>query len=119
MMPPKYQSLTHNLLVDLLCAAARRPSRRCIYHNVLRISRRCYTSPTPTSDKTSNSSTPSSNKPSLLPTAAAPGSQIPMRMLLDPNPENRSAISRLPIPAGERGEKFVPQPLARPLGLPH
>lgn len=40
-------------------------------------------------------------------------------MLLDRNPENRSAISRIPIPAGERGEKFVPQPLARPLGLPH
>jgi ATPase complex subunit ATP10 len=42
-----------------------------------------------------------------------------MRMLLDRNPENRSAISRIPIPAGERGEKFVPQPLARPLGLSH
>ena len=40
-------------------------------------------------------------------------------MLLDRNPENRSAISRIPIPAGERGEKFTPSPLARPLGLPH
>jgi mitochondrial ATPase complex subunit ATP10 len=42
-----------------------------------------------------------------------------MRVLLDRNPENRSAISRIPIPAGVRGEKFVPQPLARPLGLSH
>jgi ATPase complex subunit ATP10 len=42
-----------------------------------------------------------------------------MRMLLDRNPENISTISRIPIPAGTPGEKFVPQPLARPLGLPY
>src|SRR5436305_6023844 len=123
-MSQKYPLFTRGQLIELLCTAAQRPSHHCIYHNSLRTSRRCYASATPTPDKTSNPSTPSSSKPPLLPTAGGPGSHIPgshipMRMLLDRNPENRSAISRIPIPSGERGEKFVPQPLARPLGLPY
>lgn len=40
-------------------------------------------------------------------------------MLLDRNPSNTSTISKIPIPTGERGEKFTPSPLARPLGLPY
>jgi mitochondrial ATPase complex subunit ATP10 len=40
-------------------------------------------------------------------------------MLLDRNPDNRSAISKIPIPKGERGEKFTPSTLSRPLGLPY
>jgi mitochondrial ATPase complex subunit ATP10 len=40
-------------------------------------------------------------------------------MLLDRNPANTSAISKIPIPKGERGEKFTPSPLSRPLGLPY
>jgi mitochondrial ATPase complex subunit ATP10 len=40
-------------------------------------------------------------------------------MLLDRNPHNLSAISKIPIPKGERGEKFTPSPLSRPLGLPY
>jgi mitochondrial ATPase complex subunit ATP10 len=40
-------------------------------------------------------------------------------MLLDRNPANTSAISKIPIPKGERGEKFTPSPLSRPIGLPY
>jgi mitochondrial ATPase complex subunit ATP10 len=40
-------------------------------------------------------------------------------MLLDRNPSNTSTISKIPIPRGERGEKFTPSPLSRPLGLPY
>lgn len=40
-------------------------------------------------------------------------------MLLDRNSSNTSAISKIPIPKGERGEKFTPSPLTRPIGLPY
>lgn len=46
-------------------------------------------------------------------------SKIPLHVGLDRNPEALSAISRIPIPKGEKGEKFVPSILARPLGLRH
>ncbi|KIW95368.1 uncharacterized protein Z519_03952 [Cladophialophora bantiana CBS 173.52] len=42
---------------------------------------------------------------------------IPLHVGLDRNPENLSAISRIPIPRGVTGEKFTPSVLARPLGL--
>lgn len=38
-------------------------------------------------------------------------------MGIDRNPSNTSAISKIPIPRGAKGEKFVPSVLARPLGL--
>ncbi|KIX95627.1 uncharacterized protein Z520_08747 [Fonsecaea multimorphosa CBS 102226] len=44
---------------------------------------------------------------------------IPLHVGLDRNPENLSAISRIPIPRGVTGEKFTPSVLARPLGLEH
>lgn len=40
-------------------------------------------------------------------------------MLLDRNAGNTSAISKIPIPKGERGENFTPSPLSRPIGLPY
>lgn len=46
-------------------------------------------------------------------------SGIPLHVGLDRNPENVSAISRIPIPKGARGEEFTPSKLARPLGLQH
>ncbi len=42
---------------------------------------------------------------------------IPLHVGLDRNPENLSAISRIPIPRGVTGEKFTPSVLTRPLGL--
>ena len=107
-MSRKAQVLNHELFADLLSIAACRPSRRCTYHKLLR---------TPTRRYASSRSTTTPPSPTGLP--PAPGSHVPLRMLLDRNPENRSAISKIPIPKGERGEKFTPQPLARPLGLPH
>lgn len=38
-------------------------------------------------------------------------------MGLDRNPTHRSAISKIPIPQGIKGEVFTPSPLSRPLGL--
>ncbi|RMZ79261.1 hypothetical protein DV737_g3539, partial [Chaetothyriales sp. CBS 132003] len=44
--------------------------------------------------------------------------KIPLHLGIDRNPENRSAISRIPIPRGVKGEEFTPAVLARPLGQP-
>ncbi|KAH0844884.1 hypothetical protein AYO21_05787 [Fonsecaea monophora] len=44
---------------------------------------------------------------------------IPLHVGLDRNPENLSAISKIPIPRGVTGEKFTPSVLSRPLGLEH
>lgn len=130
-MPPTAWSLTDALFIDLLSSVARRPSRHCVHQRLLVCapsSRRHASSSNPDAPKqpsrVSGQNQPSvpssvSTKPSPVPTAIAPGSHVPLRMLLDRNPENRSAISKIPIPAGERGESFTPQPLSRPLGLPY
>ena len=119
-MHPIHQLARSELLLDLLFIAVRRPSRQCLNYKILYIQARRNASTDVKSD--------SSSKPKIPPTVglktstsapAAAGSNVSMRMLLDRNPENRSAISRIPIPRGERGEKFIPQPLARPLGLPY
>src|SRR5579859_3889291 len=121
-MPPRCRAPTNGLLLDLLCAALRQPSRQCVYQTLALTSRRRHASssssppPPPPPPSSSSSSSPPPDKPPALPGAlaaaatAAAGAQIPMRMLLDRNPENVSTISRIPIPAGTRGEKFVPQP---------
>ena len=59
-------------------------------------------------------------KPPIVSSDSAPPPKPPVRIpvLLDRNPSNRSAISQIPIPKGERGENFTPQVLSKPLGLP-
>jgi mitochondrial ATPase complex subunit ATP10 len=47
----------------------------------------------------------------------ASNSGIPLNVGLDRNPDHVSAISRIPIPRGAKGEVFTPSVLARPLGL--
>lgn len=51
-----------------------------------------------------------------LPTIAEK-SGIPLNVGLDRNPDHVSAISRIPIPKGVKGEVFTPSVLSRPLGL--
>ena len=62
------------------------------------------------------------NKSSLPPKQGAESESrtrpvVPLHVGLDRNPDNLSAISRIPIPRGVTGEKFTPSVLARPLGL--
>ncbi|KAJ9607851.1 Mitochondrial ATPase complex subunit atp10 [Cladophialophora chaetospira] len=95
--------------LNLFLSLALRPHRHCIY-NISRAPPKLirYAS-TSTQDKT----TP------LPGQGADPKGRpvIPLHVGLDRNPENVSAISRIPIPRGVTGEKFTPSVLARPLGL--
>lgn len=94
-------------LLDLLSIISCRPSYHCTHQHLWQAQLRnasTSTKPPPT-----KSPPP---KPTLSP-------KVPLRMLLDRNSDNTSAISKIPIPKGERGEKFTPFPLSRPLGLPY
>ncbi|KAK4936126.1 Mitochondrial ATPase complex subunit atp10 [Elasticomyces elasticus] len=87
-------------LFSLFVSLALRPHARCLYRTQkLSQPRIRYAS-------TSN-----------IPPPPAPKSNIPLHVGLDRNPDSVSAISRIPIPKGERGEKFTPSVLSRPLGL--
>ncbi|EXJ85925.1 hypothetical protein A1O1_06294 [Capronia coronata CBS 617.96] len=96
-------------IVDVFVSLAMRPHSRCL-HQAPRLSAR-------TLRYASTSTTPA--KPALPAKSRtdAPKPSIPLHVGLDRNPEGLSAISRIPIPKGEKGEKFIPSVLARPLGL--
>jgi mitochondrial ATPase complex subunit ATP10 len=85
---------------------ARRPHSRCVhkYRTALSLCRQ-------------HSSIPKVSVSSRDSRTIAAKSGIPLHVGLDRNPENLSAISRIPIPKGQRGEVFVPPKLSRPLGL--
>lgn len=55
--------------------------------------------------------------PGLADRTVGAKSGIPLHVGLDRNPEQLSALSRIPIPKGEKGEVWSPSVLARPLGL--
>lgn len=91
-------------LVDIFVSLAVRPHSQCLYRaQRLRLAAR----------NLRHAST--SNSPSKPALPSKPS--IPLYVGLDRNPEGLSAISRIPIPKGEKGEKFTPSVLARPLGL--
>ncbi|KAL2423372.1 hypothetical protein ABEF95_002548 [Exophiala dermatitidis] len=96
-------------LLDIFVSLAVRPHSRCMYR-AQRLSLQTI--------RHASTTTP----PPKPPTLSKPGSDgskpsIPLHVGLDRNPEGLSAISRIPIPKGEKGEKFTPSVLARPLGL--
>lgn len=90
-------------LLDLLRIISRRASYHCIHHQST------FQAPI---RHASTSTQPPPTKPVLPP-------KVPLRMLLDRNPDQTSAISKIRIPKGERGEKFTPSPLSQPIGLPY
>ncbi|KEF56188.1 uncharacterized protein A1O9_07769 [Exophiala aquamarina CBS 119918] len=98
-------------LVSLLISCASRPHSRCLYHHLQRASRVAIRH---------ESTTP---RPNPAPSAQAPpppgtsAQRISLHVGLDRNPDHKSAISKIPIPKGERGEQFTPSVLALPLGL--
>ena len=95
-------------LVGVFVALALRPHSRCTYRSTTKLIRHA------------SSTSPSQNKLKPIPTSPAPKPArpvIPLNVGLDRNPENLSAISRIPIPRGITGEVFVPSSLSRPLGL--
>ena len=88
-------------VVDLFVLLARRPHTQCMRSRPqLQFSRFAST-----------------NAPLPLDRTVAAGSRIPLHVGLDRNPDAVSAISRIPIPRGDKGEQFTPSVLARPLGL--
>jgi len=105
--------------IDLLSAAARRPSRNCLLRQrqsyASKRNVRCASSSPSSNDKGDAKTSP--NKPTPIP-PKPPGLRVPLHVLLDRNPTQRSAISQIPIPRGVRGEKFTPSPLTRPIGMP-
>jgi mitochondrial ATPase complex subunit ATP10 len=111
--------MAQELFIELLGSALRSPARYClrrpIYHSTPAKRLLSY------SAQLQNASMTQKAPPGINPQAktATPGSNIPLHVGLDRNPEHLSTFSRIPIPKGERGEKFVPSPLARPLGLPY
>lgn len=98
-------------LLGVFVSLALRPHTRCPY----RLPR-----PLPRQIRLASTSTPPpGDKAALLKQGAEikAASRIPLHVGVDRNPENRSAISKIPIPRGVTGEKFIPSALARPLGL--
>lgn len=98
--------MSQDHLLECLLAAVSRPHRNCLQRTVI-LQKRCL--------RYASTKIPSTPNPNSLKTP--PVSKIPLHVGLDRNPENRSAISKLPIPKGEKGENFTPSVLARPLGL--
>ncbi|KIW32121.1 uncharacterized protein PV07_03691 [Cladophialophora immunda] len=90
-------------VLSLFISLTTRPHSRCPFR-LQNLSRRASTSNSPPTEK----ARVDIKKPT-----------IPLHVGLDRNPENLSAISRIPIPRGVTGEKFTPSVLARPLGLEH
>jgi len=88
-------------IYSLFISIAVRPHSRCLYQRCIR---HASTANSPLPPKQN----PGPKKPS-----------IPLHVGLDRNPDALSAISRIPIPRGERGENFIPSVLSRPLGLEH
>ena len=105
--------MARDIIVELLLAAASRPHTNCLrkaYGSVGQVRRYALARPT----KDGQPRPPKAADPLLGPRKP---SQVPLAVGIDRNPENKSAISRIPIPQGVKDEKFVPSPLARPLGL--
>ncbi|KAK5946491.1 Mitochondrial ATPase complex subunit atp10 [Knufia obscura] len=109
--------MAKDILIELLLAAAARPHAGCLRQAQRSVGQiRHYALARPSKDR--------DGKPRPRPVKAADPllgprkpEQVPLAVGIDRNPANRSAISQIPIPKGVKDEKFVPSPLARPLGL--
>ena len=111
-------SLTQNTILDLFLTVAARPHSRCIYK--LRYFRQQQQRSASTSLPTAKFAEPTLRDAARSADPSRPrdeNAKIPLHVGLDRNPDNLSAISKLPIPKGEKGENFIPSVLARPLGL--
>ena len=93
--------------LDVFVLLARRPHTQCIHRASILAIRATRLASTASPQK-------STSKP-LLPTSSA--TQVPLHVGLDRNPDAVSAISRIPIPKGEKNEQFTPSTLTRPLGV--
>ncbi|KIX04631.1 uncharacterized protein Z518_05501 [Rhinocladiella mackenziei CBS 650.93] len=101
-------------LLNFIVSLALRPHGRCLCR-ASKLSQRGVR-------HVSTSNSPPSDRKSSLPRKKEfeiEKSTIPLHVGLDRNPGATSAISKIPIPRGEKGEKFTPSVLSRPLGLPH
>ena len=97
-------------LVSVFVALALRSHGRCVYRISNSSARQIRHASTSTSNNTVLPPKPGTE-------AKPPRPIIPLHLGLDRNPENLSAISRIPIPRGVTGEKFTPSVLSRPLGV--
>lgn len=105
-------TMAKEMLIEWLLTVAARPHARCVRQLRRSVQQsRQYALARP--GKASPPKPPASD-PLLRPRKP---SEIPLAVGIDRNPDNRSAISRIPIPKGVKGENFVPSVLARPLGL--
>lgn len=119
--------MSRDVLLDLFVAAATKPHRQCLHRirTAVTLQRRqairfASTTPSPNSKPDTDPDIPSSSprrRPLPPPTPLAAAAKVPLHVGLDRNPENRSAISRIPIPKGVKGENFTPSVLSHPLGL--
>jgi mitochondrial ATPase complex subunit ATP10 len=113
--PSNFTTMGREDILNIFVSLALRPHSRCterVASSTARLVRYASTSTPPAT----------SNKTSLPPKQEAGARTrplIPLHVGLDRNPENLSAISRIPIPRGVTGENFTPSVLARPLGLEH
>lgn len=103
--------MSRDFLVDLLVRAATRPHSRCLRQTRVSICQQRHYA----------LARPGSSKPKPPPIDPLLGkkdpSKIPLAVGIDRNPESKSAFSRIPIPKGVKGEKFIPSVLEKPLGL--
>lgn len=104
------------LFIELLNTVLQRPAIKCVRRSPFPPLAAGSRRPASNSVNDRKQNTLSNLSPAKPPSSA---SHIPLHIGLDRNPENLSALSRIPIPKGERGEKFTPAPLARPVGVPY
>ncbi|KIV88884.1 hypothetical protein PV10_08516 [Exophiala mesophila] len=116
-------------LLGLFTSIALRPHSRCLYRGARVSSQFARHVSSSTSSQPKPKSTPKpelKSTPKPLPKSdpkptphELAAQKVPIHVGLDRNPDSVSAISRIPIPKGERGEVFTPSVLAYPLGLQH
>ena len=115
--------MSQGVFLDLLLIACTRPHTRCLQRSRECLSQTRHYALAHQKKRQTNSVQSTRPAPTLPRSTAASGndvtSKVPLAVGLDRNPTGKSAISQIPIPKGVKGENFVPQPLARPLGLKH
>ena len=100
--------MARELLIELLLAVSARPHAQC----ARRVTRSI--------NQTRNYALARPGKPATAPDPLLRDrkpSEVPLAVGIDRNPNNTSAISKIPIPQGVKDEHFVPSVLSRPLGL--
>lgn len=100
--------MRHKDVLDVFLSLACKPHPLCLRRSRAFISQSVRLASTAAPQKGSRSNDAATS---------SPAARVPLHVGLDRNTEGVSAISRIPIPKGERGEEFTPSVLARPLGL--